>query len=105
MCYRVILEEQPSIGRPSLSRGDSLPSGTEGNLNVGKDKPLRSTSSFDTATLYAKQGNITTTNGERGLASCHSNKIIFPTETQLNSTIFPVRLIIHSQEAMSYNFF
>ncbi len=44
-----------------LSRGESLPGGADGP-NMGKDKPIRTTS-FDTATLYSKQGSITTTNG------------------------------------------
>ncbi|CAG7837502.1 unnamed protein product [Allacma fusca] len=71
---RAVLEDQ-SIGRPPLSRGESLPSGAEAVLTVGKDKPHR-TSSFDTATLYAKQGNITTTNVSRrpsGSSSRHGS--------------------------------
>ena len=61
LLYRIMLDESPP-NRPPLSRGESLPAGAEGGLNVGKDKPLR-TSSFDTAALYSKQGSITTTNG------------------------------------------
>lgn len=53
-----MIEEQPGIARPMLSRGESLPVGSDG----GKDKPIRTTS-FDTATLYQKQGSITMTNG------------------------------------------
>jgi len=55
------VDDQGNSSRPMLSRGESLPVGSDG-VNISKDKPIRTTS-FDTATLYQKQGSITTTNG------------------------------------------
>jgi hypothetical protein len=79
------LDEQ-SPNRPSLSRGESLPSGIDGGLNIGKDKPIR-TGSFDTSALYSKQGSITTTNVSRrpsGSSSRHGSTP--PTSTEGNGT-------------------
>jgi hypothetical protein len=60
------MDDPNNSGRPMLARGDSLPTGSESGVSIVKDKPIRTTS-FDTATLYSKQGSITTTNGKSGI--------------------------------------